>query len=210
MYTFRRLRFVAVAAATAAVAALSACSTEPTYVEMAVDAPTYEDVDELATASTAILVGSVKETRVEKEYPQYTSDDPQLNPYAGTGKAPSDEELEAAAVVVTVHDVEVSEVIGGDVTVGDVVQVVELGGETDSAHYVLPGHEPLDDGDEALLFLNGGDDERFYVLGVDQGKFQEQPDGTFRSDDDSRADLVVGVSDLSEIDDLVGSEVAGS
>jgi hypothetical protein len=157
-----RSRF-AVVAVTLVLAApvLSACGSDGStaaqpadeVVRYEADYPTYASSAELVGATDVIVRGTVLSSRVEELFPEVvTEGDPVANPQAGLSP------LEAAAVqsvVVTVSTVQVTEVIKGDVTVGDTVEVSQLGGQLAGVRYVDQGTTllPQAGGTEYVLLL---------------------------------------------------------
>jgi hypothetical protein len=119
---------------------LAGCSAGPDDVEYHANYPVYRSSAELIDAADLIVRGTPINSRVEKMYPDVSTDsDPMRNPQAGL----SDEEVrqarESQAVVVTVTTVKVAEAIKGAAAVGDVVQVSQLGGVLDGVRYADSG-----------------------------------------------------------------------
>ncbi|MEV7870058.1 hypothetical protein AB0P17_29110 [Streptomyces sp. NPDC088124] len=96
------------------------------------DYPAYDSLDAVIEESDLVVKGTVVNSRVERMLPETSADgDPATNPQAGLSPeelAEARAEAEADPVVVTVSTVKVSQVLAGDVSVGDTVEVSQLGG----------------------------------------------------------------------------------
>ncbi|MCO1337792.1 hypothetical protein BJH93_02635 [Kocuria polaris] len=160
----------------------------------------------LATSADLVVTGHVVASEATKEHPTYDSDDPELNPYAGRDDAPTDEEIEAAAIVVTTHTVEVESVLGRrsgiDIEPGAEIRVVEAGGVFNGVTHEVPGIGLLERGDGPLLFLARGEHD-YYVVGLDQGKFIADETGNFTSVAEGRTDLTAHPDELGDTQRLL-------
>lgn len=162
------------------------------------DGPWYADIHELSAAADVVVQVRIEASEATMSYPDesaYSSDDPMLNPYAGTGRTPSEAELEAMAVPATVNTAVVLDVVAGSAEVGDVMRVWEMRGGPALA--ALEG--------DPLLFLTGRDADNYWVAGTLQGAFA--PDGVygFVSVAEDREDLVFGEQDRPRVAEVLGS-----
>lgn len=147
------------------------------YIET--DGPSYESLEELAKNSVAVVTVDILGSESALEYPSFDSDDPMINPYAGTGESPSREELEAMATPVTLHRVKATAVIGGSLRPGDEIVILELGGVVDGVDYEAADMPLL--GDDQLLFLDTTPKGRYFTVGGGQGRFNPDGKGGFVS-----------------------------
>ena len=129
--------------------ALAGCSSSPEVVTSYADYPAYSTPQDIVDAADVVVRGSVTGSRVMEDHPIVsTAGDPALNPQAGL-----DEVTEVPGVVVTISTVQVEEVIKGDVAVGDVIEVAQLGGLYDGVRYVEASTTTLESGDEDYVLL---------------------------------------------------------
>ncbi len=179
----------------------SAPSADPlTDVEMMVDGPYYEDMAALALNTDAIVTATVLSDETEVAYPDFSSDDPQLNPYVGSGNTPSPEDIEAMGMVTTLYTLQVDDVLAGNVQAGSTITLVELGGLHGGVDHRVHGMSRLSDHPADVLFLAGTEDGRYETVGMDQGRLEEDGSGGYRSIDPDRGDLMVGsASELTQL-----------
>ena len=138
---------------------LTACAAPPREtaakhdtIVMKADYPVYDGVAAAGAGSDIVIEGTYTDSRVTLLRPeQSTSTDPHANPQAGADDAELD--ADAMAVVVTVSKVRVNEVVKGNVAVGDVIEVSQLGGTYDGTTYQEESTTliPEVDGDVVLL-----------------------------------------------------------
>ncbi|MCC2592978.1 hypothetical protein LKO27_06070 [Tessaracoccus sp. OS52] len=163
-----------------------------------VDGPWYADISELAAAADLVVQVRVEASEATLSYPDessYSSDDPFLNPYAGTGRTPSAAELEAMASPATVNTAVVLDVVAGSAEVGDVVRVWEHGDISNLAR--LAG--------DPLLFLESSGSDEYWVVGTYQGAFAPSGNAEFVSVAEDREDLLFQPGDRTLVDELLGS-----
>ncbi|MBD8078837.1 hypothetical protein [Cellulosimicrobium arenosum] len=133
------------------------------------DYPWYEDVPALLDEADLVVVGTSVASRPDVALPEGRSDDdPQANPLAGTSAddvAPSDE-----GVPITVHTVEVTEVLVGAAPAGTVEVAVTRGSAEDG--------EELGGLGTTMLFLRTSDGPA-HVVGGPQGVLVAGPDGGY-------------------------------
>ena len=129
--------------------ALAGCSSAPEVVTSYADYPSYGTPQEIVDAADVVVRGEVTGARVKEDQPIVsTTGDPSLNPQAGL-----EEVTDVPGVVVTISTVRVEEVIKGDVAVGDVIEVAQLGGLYDGVRYVEASTVSLEEGGEDYVLL---------------------------------------------------------
>lgn len=183
-----------------AVASTGACSAETSATAngsdrvaatYAMDWAEYHSVDQLARQSQYAVLVELKEAVGGWETPDYSSDDPRVNPYAGTGYTPSAAEIKADALPVTRFTAGVIDLSRGDgsavtsVKLGSEITVQQVGGFVDGEWHVVAGMKPLKEGDRALLFLRESPISPgvFVITGGPAGTFRPTADGGMVSDD---------------------------
>ncbi|NJC21077.1 putative small secreted protein [Arthrobacter pigmenti] len=150
--------------------------------EIAADYPVYKTAEKLVDASNLIIEGEVQNSRYDVMYPMpFSGDDPELNPYAGTGNEPSDREIADMRVPVTVYSVLVTKVHEGSATPGGMVEIHRTGGEMSGEQYVELGAADVELGKSYLLYLDQVDGHPAGIVGGDAGLFEEVAEGTFSS-----------------------------
>lgn len=156
--------------------ALTACAapspetaSEHHTVVMKADYPVYEGVADAGADSDVVVKGTYTDSRVTLLRPEQDgSTDPHANPQAGAADVDIDDD--AMAVVVTVSEVRVDEVVKGDVAVGDVIEVSQLGGTYDGTTYQEEGTTLLSDVDgDVVLLLAKTSKEGYDPINPDQG-----------------------------------------
>ncbi|MDM7829964.1 hypothetical protein [Cellulomonas edaphi] len=131
------------------VLALAGCSSDPEVVVSYADYPAYSTPQEIVDAADAVVRGTVTGSRVKEDRPEVSTDgDPSLNPQAGLDEVP-----DVPGVVVTISTVRVEEVVKGDVAVGDLIEVAQLGGLYDGVQYVEAATTTLEEGSDYVLLL---------------------------------------------------------
>jgi len=141
------------------------------------DYPHYESVAELVKKANLVVEVAVADPRVGKLYP---TDGPR-----------NDE----TAVVITIYDATVAKVHKGSVRTGDVIEVQQMGGESDGVVYENPEVVPFREGTPYLLFLETYPDSPAALLNPDQGQYEVDPAGTYRPVGDNT--LAVTAKDLT-------------
>lgn len=114
---------------------LSACGA-PTNesVVMSADYPAYDTLGDATGAAALVIEGEFISSTVELLYPDIVdTGDETTNPQQGVELSEADRE--AMAVVTTVSEVRVTEVLKGDAAVGDVIKVSQLGGTSDGVTF---------------------------------------------------------------------------
>ena len=102
--------------------------------------PTYASAGDLAEAASLIVVGTVISSEVREidvAVQPADPDNPDLNPELGSSDAGTD-----GLFVFTVYQVRVDEVLEGEASAGDVIEVSQLGGEFRGRSYREEGGSP--------------------------------------------------------------------
>lgn len=136
------------------------------------DWPVFSTPEELAERADTIITGVVRSSStrlISFESEEVNSVDPMINPQAGLSEAELQEVHETGdGHVATVHTIEITGVLQGDVAVGDVVTVEQLGGDYDGADYVDQGGEQMQVGQEYLLFTRQRSDDQLNLVNPSQ------------------------------------------
>jgi len=185
------------------------CSSEKTYNEeitakayageqsdvivylISSDYPHYENLGELVTLSTDIVIATILNERVEW-----------LN--AWVGDIP--EEIDPYEIF-TIYQIEIHEVFQGSNEVGQIVEVTQLGGKMECTHFINEDRAPLYIGDNLLLFLRAPytDDFPFVLMNPSQSAYRlndaREEDGMMNVDEvlegvHPYSDLFFTISDL--------------
>jgi len=158
-------------------AALAACSSPPTVVQMAADYPGY-DQSTLFSEASIIVEGTVLATAYRVDKPQYVGDTPEENPLYGL---PSDEVSTIVAqdsgVPTTVVTLRVDAAYKGGVAVGETITVVRTGGVIDGVDYRVAGESALEANGRYLLFAADSSAGEYYILGGQTGVYAVTGDG---------------------------------
>lgn len=138
-------------------------------IVMKADYPAYDGASQAAADSDLIIQGSYVDSHVTLLRPEDSTDaDPLSNPQAGAD--PSTIDADSMSVVVTVSTVRVDAVVKGDVAVGDVVEVSQLGGTYDGTTYEEESTTLLPDLDSSVvLLLAQTSDDGFDLINPEQG-----------------------------------------
>lgn len=171
--------FVLGSAVIVGVAGVASCSSPgdiPSGEQtMEVDRMVYESVEEIADASIFAFTGVVGEGFETTLAPTYDSEDPAINPYAGTDNTPSAEEIEAASLPVIEYPVSVVDPLSSELRQDDDTAVVLMGGDAFDS-----GIASLEPGEEYLFFVfMETQDDSYSLAGIDAGAFQAQHDGSY-------------------------------
>lgn len=152
-----RARIGAAALAIAVGTSLAGCasqpsdgaSAEPPVVTSYADYPAYDSPQEIVDAADVVARVTVLDTFVIDDKPEVSTDgDPRTNPQAGL-----EDPQDVPGVVVTIADARVDEVVKGDVAVGDVIQVAQLGGLYQGVRYEEAETTPFDVGGSYVLLM---------------------------------------------------------
>lgn len=148
------------------------------------DYPLYPTVLDLVRNSDLIVTGQATTMEEFTSYPDFSSDDPMINPYAGTDATPSPEELEAMGVPSVRYTFEVSNVVAGsDPALASPVPVDDEGNAPTNTIpvVVMAGDLHLPAVDQPLLFLRRAANGDFYPVGGEQGVFESRFGGQYTS-----------------------------
>ncbi|WP_162802748.1 hypothetical protein [Ornithinimicrobium avium] len=196
----RRYKRVAQGVVALAVASTVACSVDTSETAdggaaaaatYAMDWAEYDSVDQLTRQSQYAVLVDLKEAEGGWETPDYSSDDPRINPYAGTNYTPSPAQIKAAALPVTRFSAKVVDFSRGDgsattaLNVGSEITVQQAGGWVGGELYVVSGMEPLREGDTVLLFVRESPISPgvFVITGGPAGTFRPTAKGEMISGD---------------------------
>ena len=167
-------------------AAVAGCGSVPTAdpsspatATMHADYPVYESEREVSEAADTVVRGIVKSSVSDfvPLVPDMEGDDPLSNPQAGLSKREKAALLaKGHGYVATTHTVEITEVIRGDVAVGDTVTVSQLGGLQDGTQYVVDGVEQMSVGGDYVLVTTDGPGDTLSLINLDQGIYTVGPD----------------------------------
>jgi hypothetical protein len=169
-----------IAAGAIVFAVLSGCSAQPatddaTVVEYSFDYPVYDNAEQIIGSADVIVRGMAVASRAEWLYPETSTEtDPLLNPQAGL---PADEVAQwrqDAAVAVTVSTLEVTEVLKGEVEVGERVEVSQVGGTLDGVTYTEQHTTalPADGSEFVLLLADHGAGQPYDLLNPEQALYE--------------------------------------
>ncbi|MBB1508223.1 hypothetical protein [Tessaracoccus sp. MC1756] len=152
----------------------------------------YETIGDMAAKSDAMVSVRIVGSHGEMVLPDYSPDDPLINPYAGTAQTPSGAELRGLGTPSTVYDAVVTESFAGNLEAGDQIEILEVGGVVDGVAYEVGGTPELTSDLPDLLFLVGVDKHgRYVTAGMAQGRFKERGPGQYRSMDPALPELAL-------------------
>lgn len=158
----------------------------------------YETVDDMAARSDAIVSVKIVDWRYVETLPDYSSDDPLINPYAGsTNEPPTDAEMRELGLgtPTTVYSAVVAESFGGDLRLGSEIEIVEVGGIIDGVSYEISGLPALASDLPDLMFLKSTNKNGQYVItGMGQGRFKKSDPGKYVSVDRSVTKLAINTA----------------
>ncbi|MEV4345163.1 hypothetical protein AB0J83_11870 [Actinoplanes sp. NPDC049596] len=169
-----------IAAGAIVFAVLSGCSAQSATeasknVEYSFDYPVYDNAEQIIGTADVIVRGTALTSRAEWLYPETSTEtDPELNPQAGV---PADEIAQwrqDAAVAVTVSTLKVTEVLKGEVKVGEQIEVSQVGGTLDGVTYTDEDTTilPSDGSEFVLLLADHGDGKPFDLLNPEQALYE--------------------------------------
>lgn len=201
-----RTRLETALAATAAVAALTVagCSAPDVdgsaaggddSVTLSADYPVYDSLEAAGDEADSVVRGVYISSEVDLLYPMVDAGgDAETNPQDGVDV--SQEDLDEMAVVITVSRVEVTEVLKGDLQVGDVIEVSQLGGRYDDVQYDEESTTLLEQvaATEVVVLLNDTGAGRFDLINPAQGLFEVEGDSVTAVEPDS------GLGDVATLD----------
>lgn len=173
-------------------------------VTLEADVLPYKTVEDIAARADALVELSITGSRDELMGPDFSSDDPKLNPYAGSGETPSDAELARMQIAMTVYKAKVINTLAGDLSEGQTIEVVELGGSKNGIDYNVAQMTALSDEVPDIMFISQEEDGRFSIVGMEQGKFNLEGSGKYVSMHPEREDLIIENSeDLMQLEQVV-------
>ena len=137
----------------------------------------YDSLESLTASAELVIEGVVVSSEVRKIALKSTSGsaDPTANPAFGATTEP----IEAAAPIYTVFTIEIDRVIEGDVVVGSLVEVKQLGGTFGSETAVQRDAANLVKGSTYVLYLGSPDYGPASLLNQTQAAYVETAPGEF-------------------------------
>ena len=164
-----------------------ACSSpeSSSRTEVMADYPFYASAEALVEEADLVVIGTAVASREDTSFPSYEGDDPQEKPRAGMEQETTDDELQAAAVPVTVSTIRIDEVVVGTAVTGGLIEISQVTGEAGS---------PIAEG-PVLLFL-AGEEGPLHIIGGTQGQWVEE-NGVFRAVATGRTELVLSTADVA-------------
>lgn len=167
-------RFAGALAIGTSVAILGACSAGAgaTPVPYHADYPAYESVDKLYEKATLVVEGTVTAApaRVQELNADPAGEDPRLNPSAGV-PAEKGVQQDAAPVVVSVYQIQVTKVYKGEAQPGQAVDVQQLGGKANGVTYEEKDAQTLKHNTGYVFFLETYPNAPASLLNPQQGQY---------------------------------------
>ena len=122
--------------------------------------PHYESIDEMADAATDIIRAVVLDEWVDE--------------IDFTLRGDNEEHLDATYFITTIHQVKVMEVFQGYSEVGDILEVLQLGGRLGNTIIISVDMLPINIGDDLVFFLvrRGNDNEWIWILNNNQAAYR--------------------------------------
>ncbi|MFF5536748.1 hypothetical protein ACFY71_30525 [Streptomyces cinerochromogenes] len=165
------------------------------------DYPAYSSLDDVIKQSDAVVEGTVVSSRVQRVLPDAPAgDDPATNPQAGLSPAEAKEakkEAEANPVIVTVSKVKVTRTLSGKVSVGDTIEVSQLGGTYKGVAYQETDTTLLAKGAKKYVLMLAAHGKNPYdLLNPEQALYTVKSDGTVK------AVSVGGFTNAGKVDQL--------
>lgn len=136
-----------------------------TTIEFHGDWVSYSDINSLSKDSDAIIVGEiVKTSDAKKVYHQVETDEKMLSRLDEKQKAKLEKLKSETFMVFTISDVKVNKVIKGDIKLGDIISVGQLGGTIGSeVKFISDTKEYFNKNDKFMLFLKDSKENGFYT-----------------------------------------------
>lgn len=182
----------------------AACSPSQVTDEVFYNAayPSYATATELGAEADLVIEGTivssaVKEIDIATQLSSEDADDPKLNPGGSVDPAPM-------PIVYTVHQVRVDRVIKGDASVGEVIEVKELGGTLGKTKYVTAEGIVLKGKATYVLFLATFDGSPASLLNPVQGAYKRDGNALVGASGNQ-----IGVAEIAEFDQRSTSEGTG-
>lgn len=188
---------------------LTGCAAEPGSSEtsthdrivMKADYPAYDGAAQAGANTDLAVKGTYTDSEVTLLHPTVDqSTDPLENPQAGA----TDVDLtdDAMSVVVTVSKIRVDEVIKGDVSVGDVIEVTQLGGEYEGTSYEEESTTLLPDTtSDVVLLLAETSEDGFDLINPEQGLLVASDSGSLEGVNGQ--EVFEGVSTVEELKEAI-------
>ncbi|WP_405150387.1 hypothetical protein OG589_17525 [Sphaerisporangium sp. NBC_01403] len=134
--------------------------------------PSYDSLAALFKRADLVIQARLgDQTRIQTINPDTpTGDDPRLNPSAGV-TAPAQTGPRDSSIVLTVYQAKVLKVFKGTAGKGQLIDVGQLGGESEGVVYAEAGTASLKKGGTQLLFLEVYPDAPASLLNPNQGQY---------------------------------------
>jgi len=130
--------------------------------QVSFDFPHYNSIEHLSSFSTEVVRVAVLDERVE----WLNTWIPPQNELEDAGGEPSD-----LYFIYTIYRVEILEVFKGDVEVGDMIEVKQIGGQMDDTKFINMDEVPLVIGSDLILFLHSFDDFPASLMNATQSAY---------------------------------------
>jgi len=163
------------------------------------DFPHYTNIEHLASNASEVVRVEVLSERVEAINIWL----PPQNEFEDTGEV-----LREAYFIYTIHQLRILEVFKGDVNVGDILEVKQIGGQLDGLTVINDDKISFGAGDDLVLFLQSFDDVPASLLNPDQSAYRftiSNEDARNRNIDDAleslsmQNNLTLTLNDLASI-----------
>jgi len=166
--------------------ATASASSEPTGAMIEVLPRWFPTAADLVAAADVIVTGTVTASRGRMiDVTDYSpSDDPTLNPALDPSAPPA-----PSYVPYTVHDLSVTRVWKGSVSVGATLPVAEVGGMVDGTYYEPTTGMLLADGETYLVFLSAYTTDPYELAATFQAVYPVAADGTLTTLADNPLDV---------------------
>lgn len=186
------------AGALALVACGQAVDAEP--IEYYADYPFYEELADLFSSADLVIDARLTEDVEVREdpliLPPDDPNDPRSNPELGVEEADRVQNDEDP-FVITVYKAEVREVFKGDAREGEIIEVMQLGGEFDGVMYVEPEATSLRTDSQYILFLRAFPGFPASLLNPQQAQYAVTAEGKIEALTDNPIEI-----SLTELDQL--------
>ncbi|MHA7861519.1 hypothetical protein ACX1DX_09125 [Tessaracoccus sp. Y36] len=161
----------------------------------------------MAAKSDAMVSVRIVGSRGEMVLPDYSFDDPLINPYAGTTNTPSPAELKELGTPTTVYQAVVTQAFAGNLKTGEEIEILEVGGVVGGVAYEMAGRPDLPSDLPDLLFLaEAGKHGSYVTAGTAQGRFKEVGPGQYRSMDPALPHLALNsASEMARVKRVIES-----
>ncbi|MCJ1709415.1 hypothetical protein [Microbacterium sp. VKM Ac-2923] len=147
------------------------------------DYPAFDSLGQIEDAADAVVeVVFTGESRTYELLPIAPEDptDPEQNPAYGAPPAPADQQAQQAPpIIVTAYTATVVGTTKGDLNIGDIIEIKQLGGESDGATFTASHETSLAGTDAALVFLSGSGDDPYSLVSPNEGQYPQEAGGSY-------------------------------